>query len=131
MAMVVVAPVLDDLPTPEHPLEEFERRPGRRRLGDRELVLDLPAEEAPGIAHDRYREAAFAVDEADDPLLEPWPFLLIARTGRIVTAHGRTLLRGWTGSTAGYSGFPAYSRVESTRRRAEGQDLVHVPGRLP
>jgi hypothetical protein len=26
------------------------------------------------------------VDEADDPLLEPWPFLLIARTGRIVTA---------------------------------------------
>jgi hypothetical protein len=44
MAMVVVAPVLDDLPTPEHPLEEFERQPGRRRLGDRELVLDLPAE---------------------------------------------------------------------------------------
>ena len=30
----------------------------------------------------------FAVDEADDPLLEhAWPFLLIVRTGRIVTAH--------------------------------------------
>ncbi len=58
-------------------------------------MLDLPAEEAPGIAHDRDRETAFAVDEADDPLLEPWPFLLIARTGRIVTAHARTLLRGW------------------------------------
>src|SRR4029434_4500726 len=97
MAMVVVAPVLDDLATPEHLLEEFERQPGRRRLGDRELVLDLPAEETPGIAHAGYREAAFAVDEADDPLLEPWPFLLIARTGRIVTAHGRTLLRGWDG----------------------------------
>ena len=95
VAMVVVAPVLDDLPAPEHLLEEFERRPGRRRLGDRELVLDLPAEEAPGVAHDRDRETAFAVDEADDPLLETWPFLLIARTGRIVTAHGRTLLRGW------------------------------------
>jgi hypothetical protein len=80
-----------DLPAPEHLLEEFERWSGRRGLGDRELVLDLPAEEAPGIAHDRDREAAFAVDEADDPLLETWPFLLIARTGRIVTAHGRTL----------------------------------------
>ena len=95
VAMVVVAPVLDDLPAPEHLLEEFERRPRRRRLGDRELVLDLPAEEAPGIAHDRDRETAFAVDEADDPLLEPWPFLLIARTGRVVTGHGRTLARGW------------------------------------
>ena len=95
VAMVVVAPVLDDLPAPEHLLEEFERRSGRRRLGDRELVLDLPAEEAPGIAHDRDREAAFAVDEADDPLLETWPFLLIARTGRVVTGHGRTLARGW------------------------------------
>ena len=52
VAMVVVASVLDDLPAPEHLLEEFERRPRRRRLGDRELVLDLPAEEAPGVAHD-------------------------------------------------------------------------------
>ena len=95
VAMVVVAPVLDDVTAPEHLLEEFERRPRRRRLGDRELVLDLPAEEAPGIAHDRDRETAFAVDEADDPLLEPWPFLLIARTGRVVTGHGRTLQRGW------------------------------------
>src|SRR4029453_11212291 len=57
VAGVVVAPVLDDLPAPEHLLEEFERWSGRRGLGDRELVLDLPAEEAPGIAHDRDREA--------------------------------------------------------------------------
>ncbi len=34
---------------------------------------------------DTDREAAFAVNEADDPLLEAWPFLLIVRTGRIVT----------------------------------------------
>ena len=40
------------------------------------------------------RSFAAQSDEADDPLLEPWPFLLIARTGRIVTAHGHTLLRG-------------------------------------
>ena len=47
--MVVVAPVLDDLAAPEHLLEEFERRPGRRRLGDRELGLDLPAERHPEL----------------------------------------------------------------------------------
>src|SRR4029453_12294943 len=32
VAMVVVALVLDDLPAPEHLLEEFKCRPGRRRL---------------------------------------------------------------------------------------------------
>ena len=31
---------------------------------------------------------------ADDPLLDAWPFLLIARTGRIVTAHPVILSRG-------------------------------------
>ena len=130
--MVVVAPVLDDLPAPEHPLEEFERRPRRRRLGDRELVLDLPAEEAPGIAHDRDRETAFAVDEADDPLLEPWPFLLIARTGRVVTGHARTLLeRVGQPVPPDTRGFQHIADCTSARRRAEGQDLVHVPGRLP
>ena len=107
VAMVVVAPVLDDLPAPEHLLEEFERRSGRRRLGDRELVLDLPAEEAPGIAHDRDRETAFAVDEADDPLLETWPFLLIARTGRVVTGHARTLQRGWDSQYRRILGVPS------------------------
>jgi len=39
-------------------------------------------------------EAAVAVGEADDPLRETWPFLLIVRTGRIVTAHVRTLRGG-------------------------------------
>jgi len=33
MTMVVVAPVLDDLPTPEHSLEKFECGPQRVRLG--------------------------------------------------------------------------------------------------
>ena len=40
----------------------------------------------PGCALPRSR-STFAVDEADDPLLDTWPFLLIDRTGRIVTAH--------------------------------------------
>jgi hypothetical protein len=39
------------------------------------------------VRNERNRKAALAVDEADDPLLEPWPFLLIDRTGRIFTAH--------------------------------------------
>ncbi len=37
---------------------------------------------------------ASAVYEADGPLLETWPFLLIARTGRFVTAHASTLIVG-------------------------------------
>ena len=60
-------------------------------------------------------EASLAVDKADDPLLGTWPFLLIVRTGRIVTAHrslsypmGVTL--SWT-STAGCSEIPAYSQL--------------------
>jgi len=35
----------------------------------------------------------FSVDEADDPLLDTWPFLLIVRTGRIFTAHVFNLMR--------------------------------------
>ena len=45
------------------------------------------------ITMHRDREAAFAVDEADDPLRIELTlasgFLLIVRTGRIVTAHRR------------------------------------------
>ena len=67
------------------------------------------------------------VNEPDYPLLDAWPFLLIVRTGRIVTVHFHTLVgRGATDSTAGSTGFPAYSRLHSTRRRVEGQCLVHA-----
>src|SRR6266542_3356748 len=76
---------------PEDSLDELECEPRRCGLGDRELVLDLPAEEAPAVAHHRDREAAFAVNEPDYPLLDAWPFLLIVRTGRIVTVHFHTL----------------------------------------
>ena len=50
-------------------------------------MLDLPAESATRVAHHRNRKASFTVDEADDPLLDPWPFLLIVRTGWIITVH--------------------------------------------
>ena len=55
-------------------------------MNDRELRLDLPAELRTPLPEHRNGEAALAVDEADDPLLEPWPFLLIDRTGHVVTS---------------------------------------------
>ncbi len=91
LAVVVVTGVLDQIPTSELLEEEIECGSGGRRLGHRELVLDLPAESTTRVAYHRDREAALTVDEADDPLLDTWPFLLIARTGRIVTAHTPTL----------------------------------------
>src|SRR4051794_24464811 len=56
-------------------------------LRDRELGLDLPTEPTRSVSKDRNTETPFAVDEADDPLRNYWPFLLIVRTGRIVTDH--------------------------------------------
>ena len=55
-------------------------------------MLHLPAEPAGVVANDGDRKAAFAVGEPDDPLPGIWSFLLIDRTGWIVTsAHVRTL----------------------------------------
>ena len=85
--MVVVTPVLDHRTAAELLEEEIDRSAGGGGLGHRELVLDLPAESTTRVPNHRDREAAFTVDEADDPLLDTWPFLLIVRTGWIVTAH--------------------------------------------
>jgi hypothetical protein len=59
-------------------------------------VLDLPAESTTRIPNHRDREATFTVDEADDPLLNTWPFLLIVRTGWIVTVHTTSSHEGVT-----------------------------------
>jgi hypothetical protein len=85
--VVVVAAIAADTPTSEEQLQlvQYLHRP--LALNHRELRLDLPAEATRGVPEDRNAEAALAVDEADDPLLESWPFLLIGRTERIVTAH--------------------------------------------
>src|SRR5437870_1014464 len=56
-------------------------------------MLDLPAESAHLVSHHRDRKATFTVDEADDPLLNTWPFLLIVRTGWIFTEHGHIFSR--------------------------------------
>ncbi len=89
--MVVVACVLDDLSALEMLQEELEGRSGRSGLSYGELMLYLPAELTSCILHNRYRETPFTVYEPDDPLLDTWPFLLIIRTDRIVTAHVSTI----------------------------------------
>ena len=84
-------------------------------LHDREAGLHLPPETHLGTRMDRTTKATFTVDEADDPLLDAWPFLLIARTRRIVTAHVPAIPGGSDmADTAGYSGVPAYSQLHFT-----------------
>jgi hypothetical protein len=114
LPMIERTMLLDDAPAPEDLSEDFEGRPRRCSLDDGELVLDLPAEPTPGVSHHRDREAPFAVDEADDPLRNTWSFLLIDRTGRIVTAHAGTPYEGGVTvrtSTAGYTVFPAFGQL--------------------
>jgi len=85
--MVVVAAITADTATPEERPQLVQYLHTPLPLDHGELRLDLPAEATRAVPEDRNAEASFAVDEADDPLLESWPFLLIGRTGRIVTAH--------------------------------------------
>jgi hypothetical protein len=89
--MVVVRAIPAHTSTSEEPPQLMQYLHTPRSLDHGELRLDLPAEVTRWVPEDRNAEAALAVDEADDPLLESWPFLLIGRTGRIVTAHSRTL----------------------------------------
>jgi len=85
---VVVTPAISaDGPAPEEPLQIMQYLHAPSSLRDRELGLDLPTESTRSVAEDRNTEAAFAIDKADDPLRNYWPFLLIVRTGRIVTTH--------------------------------------------
>ena len=86
--MVIVTTILDHRTTAELLEEEIDHSSGDCGLGHRELMLDLPAESTTRVPNHRDREAAFTVDKADDPLLNTWPFLLIVRTGWIVTAPG-------------------------------------------
>src|SRR5436190_18540629 len=52
-----------------------------------------------------------------------WPFLLIARTARVVTATP-TAGRG----SDGFTGFPAYGQLQSAGSLLRGADPGHVPG---
>src|SRR5437763_12073330 len=88
---MIVPPVVDtDGAASEETLQVLEDRCAPGFLDDRELGLHLPAESTRSIPEDRNAEASLAVDEADDPLRCCWPFLLIVRTGHIVTTQRRT-----------------------------------------
>ncbi len=127
--MVVVPTVATDVAAFEEPLQLVQDLHAPRSLNHGEARLDLPAETTRAIPEDRHAEASFAVDEADDPLLETWPFLLIVRTGRIVTGHRHTVLTGCDNEpgNAGYSGFPAFSQLHFSGSLLEGA----VPGARP
>ena len=94
LSVVVASMAHDDVAAPEMGANRLKGRHRACTLGDRKLVLDLPAETAPFVFDNRDREAAFTIGEAGYPLRDSWSFLLIVRTGRIVTAHDRTLLLG-------------------------------------
>jgi hypothetical protein len=94
VAMIAWPRLLHDRAAPKHLDEALERSAGRSGLRDGELVLDLPAEPTRGIPNHADRKASFTVDEADGPLLGSWPFLLIVRTGRIVTIHASDPRKG-------------------------------------
>jgi hypothetical protein len=87
LSMVVVSTVDVDPTAREIAPQIVQHVHAPSSLRDNELRLDLPAESRRAVTEDRNTEAALAVYEPDDPLLVSWPFLLIARTERIVTGH--------------------------------------------
>jgi len=115
LPVIVVSPIDANATASKELLQLMQNVHTPLSLDHREGWLCLPTDSVGPIAVDRNAEASFAVYEADDPLLETWPFLLIARTGWIVTGHAPTLPGGsdMTGTT-GCSGVPAYSQLHFT-----------------
>ena len=91
--MVVVSSIPVDATTSKVVSNQLQDLDAPLSLDNCEHGLQLPSDSHNGVTLDRTAEAAFTVDEADDPLLDTWPFLLIARTGRVFTAHVETLSR--------------------------------------
>ncbi len=92
--VVIVPGVAIDTSALEELSYELEGRNTSLSLHDYEPRLHLPSAGHAFVPLDWTAETTFTVDEADDPLLESWPFLLIVRTERIFTAHVLTLLIG-------------------------------------
>jgi hypothetical protein len=91
--MIVVSVVTTNLSASEEPLHEVKHLDALLSLNHCERRLNLPTCAARVISKDWNAEAAFAVDETDDPLRETWPFLLIVRTGRNFTTPAHTIER--------------------------------------
>jgi hypothetical protein len=93
-SVIVLSRIAANRAATEISLEKVKRLCAPLALHHRERRLDLPTKPTRMVPKDRNAEAAFSVYEADYPLRKFWPFLLIVRTGRIVTAHVRTLRTG-------------------------------------
>jgi hypothetical protein len=85
--MVVVPTVAIDPSASEEIAEYLQRSDAPCTFYNRKSRLTLPSQRHLSIPLDRTAETAFPVDEADDPLLDSWPFLLIVRSSHFVTAH--------------------------------------------
>ncbi len=88
--MIVVSAVAIDLSAIKMIADHLESMKTSLSLNHREPRLALSSHRHHRITVNRTAKAAFPVDEADDPLLKTWPFLLIVRTDRIFTAHVST-----------------------------------------
>ena len=121
--MVVSSPVPINLAATEVALDHLQDMSATSALDNREHWLQLPSPAHLAVALDGTAEAAFTINEADDPLLESWPFLLIDRTGHIVTSTVDGTLRRTTDNfgSAGYSVFPAYSQLQLRDHSRNGQ----------
>ena len=117
--LVVVMPTVHDKPPhPEELSEIFEALRAFRALGHNEPMAHLKSGSVAASAnaivltHEADREAAFSVYETDHPTTElGQSFLLIVRTRHVVTiVNARS---DGTMSSAGYSGFPAYSQMRT------------------
>ncbi len=87
LAMIVVPRIAYDVAAAKVLIHSVSNTYALLSLNDRECGFDLPTYLTRSVPKDRNTEAAFAVDEADNPLRKAWPFLLIVRTGRIFTIH--------------------------------------------
>ncbi len=88
--MIVASEMTSDLTTFEESLQSMQDIDAPLSLDHDEARLDLPTQLRGVVPKERNTEATLAVDEADDPLRETWPFLLIVRTERIFTYHAST-----------------------------------------
>ena len=118
LPVVVIPPIWEDVANTEVLTETLEARDAGGALRDRELVRHLEtgsvasSPHAVRLPHEADREASFSVYETDHPATElDQPFLLVFRTRHVVTIVNAA--SDVTMSSAGYSGFPAYSQMRT------------------
>ena len=118
LAMVIVPPVRDDLADAEELTKVVEAADALRPLRDRELVSDLITEPVAGpvrtimLPDEADGKASLSVYEAGHPATElDQSFLLVFRTRHVVTTIPVNPDR--IVSSAGYTGFPAYSQMRT------------------